>query len=220
MAIKPINEIPLNTAQQRQSYRDRIREDIRTAIDQKIEKFEFDGDYNWKYLAQYAREEADMIWRKTYHDLIMKKKEENGLNDGHYYSGGLPSFKLKGQYIKISSVKMADRNHVYCQINFGVPEELTDQAIKEMLEDKAAEEKKAAETAEKVEKQDLSAKIADLGFTLRTRNVLLRSGVNTMADLQNQSRESIMRMRNMGKKGMEETVEMMKRFGIELIGEE
>ena len=40
-----------------------------------------------------------------------------------------------------------------------------------------------------------------------------------MADLQNQSRESIMRMRNMGKNGMEETVGMMQRFGIELVGE-
>ena len=219
MAIKPIDEIPLNTALQRKSYREQIREDIRSAIDQRISRFEFDGDYNWKYLAQYAREEADMIWRKTYAELIVAKKKTNGLNDGRYYAGGTPSYKLKGQYIAISSVKMPDRVHVYCQINFNTPELLTDQAIKEMLEEKAEEDRKTAEALEKAEKHDLSAKIADLGFSLRTRNVLLRSGVNTMADLQNRSRESLMRIRNMGVKSTEETVDMMRRFGIELIDE-
>ena len=219
MSIKPIEEIPQSLSDKRRSYRECIRDDIKSAIGQKISKFEFDGDYNWKYLAQYAREEADMIWRKTYYDLIAKKKEESGLNDGHYYYGGIPPYSLKGKYIKISSVKMPDRIHVYCSIDFDAPETLTDQAIKEMLADKAEEERVAAETSEKAAKQDLSAKISDLGFSLRTRNVLLRAGVNTMADLQNRSRDSILRIRNMGNKGAQETIDMMEQFGISLIGE-
>lgn len=220
MAIKPIEEIPLSLSDKRRSYREQIREDIKSAISQKIDKFEFEGDYNWKYLAQYAREEADMIWRKTYGDLIRKKKEAAGLNDGHYYVGGLPSFKLKGQYIKISSVKMPDRNHVYCSIDYDAPEKLTDQAIKEMLEDKAEEERKAAETTEKAKNKDLTAKIKDLEFSHRTRTVLLRAGVNTMADLQGRSRESINKIRNMGPKGTQETIDMMERFGIKPTGED
>lgn len=209
MSIKPIDEIPLNTVDKRRSYREMIRQDIQTAIDQRITKFEFEGDYNWKYLAQYAREEADGIWRETWYDIMRKAKKEHDIRG---YMGN-PSYHQKHDYIRITSVKMEDRNHVYCQIDYDAPERICRPLIDEAIREQ--EEKDA-----KVEAKDLSAKIADLGFTLRTRNVLLRAGVNTMADLQNRSRESLMRMRNMGKKGCDETLAMMKRFGIEPIGED
>lgn len=69
--IKPIEEIPKNTAQQRESYRDKIRADITEAMKKGIGKFEFVGDYNFKYLAQYAREEADRMFRKRFRDLVL-----------------------------------------------------------------------------------------------------------------------------------------------------
>ena len=69
--IKPIDEIPMNTAQKRESYRDKIRADIREALDKGISKFEFVGDFNFKYLAQYAREEADRMFRKAFRDLTL-----------------------------------------------------------------------------------------------------------------------------------------------------
>lgn len=68
--IKPIEEIPQNTAQQRESYRDKIRCDITGAIEKGIGKFEFVGDYNFKYLANYAREEADRMFRRRFKDLV------------------------------------------------------------------------------------------------------------------------------------------------------
>lgn len=210
MSIKPLDEIPMNTVDKRRSYREMIRQDIQTAIDQRITKFEFEGDYNWKYLAQYAREEADGIWRSTWYDIMRKAKEEHGIKG---YMGN-PSYKQKRDYIRISSVKMDDRMHVYCQIDYDAPERI----CRPLIEDAIQEQKeKDAKAEAKVEAKDLSAKIIDLGFTLRTRNVLLRAGVNTMADLQNRSRESLMRMRNMGAKGVEETLAMMERFGIEVI---
>lgn len=210
MSIKPLDEIPLNTADKRQSYRAMIRQDIQTAIDQRITKFEFEGDYNWKYLTQYAREEADGIWRSTWYDIMRKAKEEHGIKG----CMGNPSYHQKHDYIRISSVKMEDRMHVYCQIDYDAPERICRPLIEEAI---LEQKEKDAKAEAKVEAKDLSARIADLGFTFRTRNVLLRAGVNTMADLQNRSRESLMRMRNMGAKGVEETVAMMERFGIEVI---
>ena len=209
MSIKPITEIPLNTVDKRRSYREMIRQDIQTAIDQRITKFEFEGDYNWKYLAQYAREEADGIWRETWYDIMRKARKENNING---YMGN-PSYHQKRDYIRITSVKMPDRVHVYCQIDYDAPLRI----CRPLIEDAILEQK---EKDAKVEAKDLSARIMDLGFSLRARNALLRAGVNTMADLQNRSRESIRRIRYMGEKGCDETLAMMKRFGIEPIGED
>lgn len=69
--IKAIDEIPMNTAQKRKSYRDRIRSDITEAMEKGIGKFEFVGDYNFKYLANYAREEADRMFRRRFNDLVL-----------------------------------------------------------------------------------------------------------------------------------------------------
>ena len=103
MAIKPIEEIPLSLSEQRKSYREQIREDIASAISQKIDKFEFDGDYNWKYLAQYAREEANRIWRKTCYTLISEKKKAAGLGKGHYCFVGVPLSELSDRYLILRS---------------------------------------------------------------------------------------------------------------------
>lgn len=149
MSIKPLDEIPMNTVDKRRSYREMIRQDIQTAIDQRITKFEFEGDdYNWKYLAQYAREEADGIWRSTWYDIMRKAKEEHGIKG---YMGN-PSYHQKRDYIRISSVKMDDRMHVYCQIDYDAPERICRPLIEEAILEQ--EEKDA-----KVEAKDLSAKI-------------------------------------------------------------
>ena len=64
--IKPIDEIPKNVSEQRESYRQMIKNDIQEAMSKGIEKFEFIGNYNFKYLAQYAREEAESIVRSKF----------------------------------------------------------------------------------------------------------------------------------------------------------
>ena len=209
MAIKPVEERPMNLTQKRESYRQQIRNDINEAIQKQIPRFEFEGDYNWKYLAQYAREEADEIWRNEWWSRMRAAKKAFNLADGMR----TPSYKDKGKYIKISNVRMPDRNHVYCEIDFDAPERICKPLIEEAIEEQK-------ERDQKLVAKDLTAKIKDLGFTLRTRNCLLRAGFETMADLQNQSRESIMRIRNMGAKSTQEVIDMMHRFGIKLIDEE
>jgi len=62
MAIKSVDEIPETLQQKRESYRAMIRRDINEALDNHITRFEFEGDYNFKYLGQYAREEADRVF--------------------------------------------------------------------------------------------------------------------------------------------------------------
>jgi hypothetical protein len=72
---------------------------------------------------------------------------------------------------------------------------------------------------EKEKTIDPSTKIGHLNISLRTKNVLLRAGFREVGDLKNQSRESLMRLRNMGVKSMEETLAVMERAGIKVYGE-
>lgn len=208
MSIRPLDEIPQSLAGKRQSYREMIRADIQTAIDQGITKFEFEGDYNWKYLAQYAREEADNIWRKRWLKII---QEANAKHDLHCST--LPPYTEKGKYIKITSVKMGDRIHVYGQIYPLALERICGEVIEGALKEKEKAVKKMHEAADN---KDLSVKIGDLPLSIRTKNVLLRSGISTVGDLQGKTYQDIIHMRNMGRKGAEETVELMKRFGLEV----
>lgn len=61
-----------------------------------------------------------------------------------------------------------------------------------------------------------STKIENLNIPLRTKNVLLRAGFREVGDLQNQSRVSLMRLRNMGEKSAEETLAVMEQAGIKV----
>lgn len=123
MSIKPVEEIPMTLQEQRQSYRERIRQDICYAITNRISTFEFDGDYNYKYLANYAREEANMIFsRRVYREAAMqvRKTLEPKWNDRRVFPES--EFKYKNRYIRIREKKGEDRVHVYGQIDFDFEE--------------------------------------------------------------------------------------------------
>lgn len=210
MSIKPLDEIPMNKADKRRSYRQMIRDDIQSAINQGIGRFEFEGDYNWKYLAQYAREEADGIWRSTWYDLMRKAKKEHDLP---YV--GRPGYEYKSEYIKISSVKMADRIHVYCQIDFGAPDRICGKLIGYMIAEKEAKEKAVI----MAQNGNLAVSIDDLGFSFRTRNCLARAGYKTIGDLAGKNEYTLMRVRNLGKKGVTEIIDKIQEFGLEVKAE-
>ena len=107
--IRPVDEIPMNAADKRKSYREQIRNDIREAMDKGINKFEFVGDYKYKYLAQYAREEADRIVWKAAREIVKDKDVFIGSYDVRCLNP-----------IRITSVKgeKKDEPRVFCRIDF------------------------------------------------------------------------------------------------------
>lgn len=120
MSIKAVSEIPQTLQEKRTSYREMIRKDIQEAIDNHIERFEFEGDYNWKYLQNYAREEADVLWRKLIYYPVSKKVREEILKDrpGETYVSMPSGYDYKGRWIKVRTKKGEDRIHVYAEIDF------------------------------------------------------------------------------------------------------
>ena len=115
--IKQIENIPMTVSDKRRSARESLRADIAEAIKNRIPKFEFEGDYNYKYLNQYAREESDNVFRKMYFyeakEVREKAKEELG-ND--YVQ--INPWEYSGRYFKATSHKGEDRIHVYGELFF------------------------------------------------------------------------------------------------------
>ena len=62
----------------------------------------------------------------------------------------------------------------------------------------------------------LSEDIIALEPTARTYNCLKRAGVNTIRELTEKSIEDLQRVRNMGRKCVEEVEELLGAFGLEL----
>ena len=200
--IKPINEIPQGVADKRKSYREMIRTDIQTAIDQRIEKFEFDGDYNWKYLAQYAREEADMIWRRKWTEIMRAAKAEHG-----FRYAGIPNYRDKSKYIKITTCKMQDRIHVYCQIDYDAPERICKAEIDKLLAEKA-------ELRYRIESKDPTVRLYDVGLSDRTVIALRNAGYYKIGDLDGKKPEDFARIRGLGKQGIVEIVALTEKLGL------
>ncbi|MDD2427123.1 MAG: DNA-directed RNA polymerase subunit alpha [Eubacteriales bacterium] len=64
--------------------------------------------------------------------------------------------------------------------------------------------------------EDYMIPIEDLNFSVRTYNCLKRANMNTVADMMARSREDMMKVRNLGKKSMEEVDEKLASIGLEL----
>ena len=119
MAIKVINEIPGSDA--KKSSRKQIEEDIKEAIEKGIPLFEFTGDYNYKYLAQYAAEVAKKIRDEKIREVHKKFRRENLTDDERNIKGFYIWFKstweYKKEWITISSRKGEDHRRVFCKID-------------------------------------------------------------------------------------------------------
>ena len=64
--------------------------------------------------------------------------------------------------------------------------------------------------------EDYLIPIEDLNFSVRTYNCLKRANMNSVADMMARSREDMMKVRNLGKKSMEEVDEKLASIGLEL----
>ena len=77
-----------------------------------------------------------------------------------------------------------------------------------------------------VEKDDngkekiLEMTIEELDLSVRSFNCLKRAGINTVEDLINKSEEDMMKVRNLGRKSLEEVIHKLESLGLELMKEE
>ena len=66
----------------------------------------------------------------------------------------------------------------------------------------------------------LSMTIDELDLSVRSFNCLKRANINTVADLINKTGEDMMKVRNMGKKSLDEVQKKLEMMGLSLASEE
>lgn len=133
--IKPVDEIPMNPEQKNKGYRDKIRKDLQEAMDNGIRRFEFVGDYKYKYLAKYVREEAEKIIRSTYYGLQTKHRVEFGNS-----TPDLWSVRKRIKYFTVTNIKTEkkDEPRVFCEIEEKALEDVILDAIRQSIRDREA----------------------------------------------------------------------------------
>ena len=76
------------------------------------------------------------------------------------------------------------------------------------------------EKEESKKEKVLETTIEELDLSVRSYNCLKRAGINTVGDLTNRTEEDMMKVRNLGRKSLEEVLNKLKAFGMELSCEE
>ncbi len=66
----------------------------------------------------------------------------------------------------------------------------------------------------------LEMTIEELDLSVRSFNCLKRAGINTVEDLTNRTEEEMMKVRNLGKKSLDEVINKLKSFGLSLRSED
>ena len=61
----------------------------------------------------------------------------------------------------------------------------------------------------------LETSIEDLEFSVRSYNCLKRAGIHTVADIVSKSEQDMIKVRNLGKKSLDEVVNKIKGLGLE-----
>ena len=62
--------------------------------------------------------------------------------------------------------------------------------------------------------------IEELDFSVRSFNCLKRAGINTVEDLISKSEDDMMKVRNLGRKSLEEVINKLQSLGLALRDEE
>ncbi len=76
------------------------------------------------------------------------------------------------------------------------------------------------EREEKVKEKILEMTIEELDMSVRSFNCLKRAGIDTVEDLVNKTEEEMMKVRNLGKKSLDEVVNKLRTLGLDLKREE
>ena len=62
----------------------------------------------------------------------------------------------------------------------------------------------------------LEMTIEELDLSVRSYNCLKRAGINTVEDLTNKTEEDMMKVRNLGRKSLEEVIQKLEELGLGL----
>lgn len=84
------------------------------------------------------------------------------------------------------------------------------------LSDKASSAEVMVENDDKGKEKILEMTIEDLDLSVRSFNCLKRAGINTVEDLINKSEEDMMKVRNLGRKSLEEVIQKLNSLGFSL----
>lgn len=84
------------------------------------------------------------------------------------------------------------------------------------LSDKASSAEVMVEKDDKGKEKILERTIEDLDLSVRSFNCLKRAGINTVEDLINKSEEDMMKVRNLGRKSLEEVIQKLNSLGFSL----
>ena len=84
------------------------------------------------------------------------------------------------------------------------------------LSDKATNAEVMVEKDDKGKEKILEMTIEDLDLSVRSFNCLKRAGINTVEDLINKSEEDMMKVRNLGRKSLEEVIQKLNSLGFSL----
>jgi DNA-directed RNA polymerase subunit alpha len=66
------------------------------------------------------------------------------------------------------------------------------------------------------QKQSLAITIDELELSVRSYNCLKRAGINTVEELTNKTPDEMMKVRNLGKKSLDEVLEKLKELNLHL----
>ena len=72
------------------------------------------------------------------------------------------------------------------------------------------------ESKETVKEKVLEMTIEELDMSVRSFNCLKRAGIDTVEDLTNKTEEDMIKVRNLGKKSLEEVIQKLHSLGLDL----
>ena len=88
------------------------------------------------------------------------------------------------------------------------------------LSDEAKKAEIMVEREETIKEKVLEMTIEELDMSVRSFNCLKRAGIDTVEDLTNKTEEEMIKVRNLGKKSLEEVIQKLHSLGLDLKKEE
>lgn len=138
-SVKPVESVPMTQKEKREAYRKKISDTIQYALDNKMDSFEFMGDFNYNSLRSIAQEEANRIVNKSISRMVRNELTETEYKELRNFINNW-QYSDRSEYISIKQHKEQDRIHVYCQIS----ENMLNLSIQPII-DKAKADKERAD---------------------------------------------------------------------------